>query len=171
MNFTDSQLIDIIRQSGLLILDWYLARNPDVVVAGVDPVEHWYFTARKEGRDPNFLFSTKDYLRDNDDIATSSLNPLAHYILFGESEEKPPSLYFDLKWYRERYREALDKRWPTALSYYLANLRDPRISPNRHFDTKYYIEQYPDVTNSKLSPYEHFISTGVFKDVIRPVPF
>jgi glycosyltransferase involved in cell wall biosynthesis len=163
MNSDDRQLIDLIRRSGLLTLDWYLARNPDIAVAGVDPVEHWYFTARTESRNPNFLFSTEDYLKANDDVATSHWNPLAHYILFGEAEGRAPSLHFDSKWYRDRYGKFLDKRWSTALSHYLRHLRDPRISPNRYFDTKYYIEQYPDIAKSQLSPYEHFLSTGVFE--------
>ena len=101
MNAKDRELIDLVRRSGLLVLDWYLARNPDVAAAGVDPIEHWYYTAQTESRDPNFLFSLRRYVADNAGTADQDLNALVHYMQAGEAKGISPSPYFDPAWYRE----------------------------------------------------------------------
>lgn len=164
MNAKDRELIELIRRSGLVTLDWYLARNPDVAAAGVDPIEHWYFTAKAEGRNPNFLFSTRRYLEENEDVAKSVENPLAHYILCGEAELRSPSIFFDARWYRAHHqREVEVGGYTTALAHYLQHLRDPRFSPNEIFDTGYYLETYPDITATGTVPYEHFLGNGVFE--------
>src|SRR5206468_836762 len=40
---------------------WYLAVNPDVAEAGLDPVEHYVSAGWREGRDPHPLFDTDWY--------------------------------------------------------------------------------------------------------------
>jgi hypothetical protein len=42
-----------LRQSGLVDPAWYLARNPDVAEAGMDPVLHYLHHGAQEGRAPN----------------------------------------------------------------------------------------------------------------------
>jgi hypothetical protein len=42
-----------LRQSGLVDPAWYLARNPDVAEAGMDPVLHYLHHGAEEGRAPN----------------------------------------------------------------------------------------------------------------------
>jgi hypothetical protein len=37
---------------------FYLAMNPDVAAAGVDPLRHYHQFGWKKGRDPNALFDT-----------------------------------------------------------------------------------------------------------------
>ena len=59
--------------------DFYLAQNPDVAEAGVDPARHYYETGFKEGRDPNKVFDTSFYLAQNPDVAEAGVNPLEHY--------------------------------------------------------------------------------------------
>lgn len=67
-------------------VEYYLARYPDVEIAGVDPVAHYIDVGWKEGRDPNRSFSTKFYLDSNPDVATVGTNPFLHYLLTGKSE-------------------------------------------------------------------------------------
>jgi glycosyltransferase involved in cell wall biosynthesis len=63
---------------GLFDVDYYLAANPDVADAGVDPVLHYMATGHREGRNPSTDFFTSyyraRYLRGNLEV-----NPLAHY--------------------------------------------------------------------------------------------
>ena len=103
MQASDSDPIDLVRRSGLVVLDWYLARNSDVAAAGVDPIEHWYYLAQAELRDPNFLFSLQYVGAEHQKSAQAALNPLVHYIQSGEAQGAAPSIYFDPHWYRERY--------------------------------------------------------------------
>jgi glycosyltransferase involved in cell wall biosynthesis len=69
---------------------YYLAVNPDVRDAGVDPVEHYFHTGWREGRDPTAWFSTRFYLRSNPDVAAAQVNPFWHYLVAGKAERRAP---------------------------------------------------------------------------------
>src|SRR6266478_5757059 len=76
----------VILASGLFDSSWYLAENPDVAAAGMDPVKHYMLHGWKEGRDPSTSFVTRAYLSANPDVAAAGENPLLHYILHGKAE-------------------------------------------------------------------------------------
>jgi len=76
----------IILASGLFDSSWYLAENPDVAAAGMNPIEHYVLHGWKEGRDPSTSFITRAYLTSNPDVAAAGDNPLVHYILYGKAE-------------------------------------------------------------------------------------
>ena len=44
---------------------YYLAHNPDVAAAGVDPLQHYLQDGWKEGRNPDAFFNTQYYLNQN----------------------------------------------------------------------------------------------------------
>ncbi len=74
---------------------YYLAHNPDVAAAGVDPLQHYLAYGWKEGRDPSAYFDTGYYLEQNPDIAAAGVNPLLHFEAYGWKEGRQPSLVFD----------------------------------------------------------------------------
>ena len=74
---------------------YYLAHNPDVAAAGVDPFIHYITYGWKEGRDPSALFDTRYYLKQNPDVAAAGVDPLTHFAEFGWHEGRAPSLLFD----------------------------------------------------------------------------
>lgn len=65
---------------------FYLAANPDVAAAGLDPLWHFTRTGWIEGRDPTRWFSVRDYLETYPDIAKVGANPFAHYVVAGRAE-------------------------------------------------------------------------------------
>ncbi|MBU1378769.1 MAG: hypothetical protein KKE02_20995 [Alphaproteobacteria bacterium] len=69
---------------------FYLALNPDVATAGMDPLEHFIRTGWLEERDPNARFSVLDYLENNPDVAAANINPFAHYLTAGRAEGRSP---------------------------------------------------------------------------------
>ena len=75
---------------------YYLAHNPDVAAAKVDPLLHYLTYGWKEGRDPNAYFSTTWYLAQNPDVAAAKANPLEHFEYYGWREGRDPSLSFSL---------------------------------------------------------------------------
>ena len=75
--------------------DYYLAYNPDVAAAGVDPLAHFDTFGWHEGRNPNAYFDTAGYLARNADVAAAGVNPLEHYEAFGWREGRDPSASFD----------------------------------------------------------------------------
>ena len=74
---------------------FYLAQNPDVAAAGVDPYQHYMTTGWKEGRNPDALFDDRYYLTQNPDVAAAGVNPLTHFEQNGWREGRQPSLLFD----------------------------------------------------------------------------
>ena len=73
---------------------YYLAQNPDVAAAGVDPYQHYVTFGWKEGRDPSPYFDTKYYLQQNPDVAAAGVDPLIHFAAYGWREGRDPSLVF-----------------------------------------------------------------------------
>ncbi|MEJ8823994.1 hypothetical protein WKW80_18510 [Variovorax humicola] len=77
---------DLLRQSSLFDVDYYLKRYPDVVASGMDPIDHFLSFGAKENRDPSCEFSTLGYLHLHEDVAASGMNSLVHYLRHGISE-------------------------------------------------------------------------------------
>lgn len=59
---------------------YYLACNPGVREAGIDPLEHFLRGGWREGRNPSRCFDVYYYLRRNPDVAAADMNPLLHYV-------------------------------------------------------------------------------------------
>lgn len=78
----------LLRNSPHFDADWYLATNPDVAKAGVDPAVHYLAHGAAEGRNPNSEFDTRFYLDAHKDVARKRINPLVHYILHGHAEKR-----------------------------------------------------------------------------------
>jgi len=81
----------LIRLSGLFDEAWYLANNPDVAQAKVDPVFHYLRYGGFEGRDPGPKFSSAWYLETYGDVKKAGINPLVHYLKFGREEGRAGS--------------------------------------------------------------------------------
>lgn len=78
----------VLRQSGLFDATWYLAQNPDVKSAGVDPAKHFLLWGLKDQRDPGPGFSIAHYLQLYPDVKASGMNPLVHYLISGWAEKR-----------------------------------------------------------------------------------
>lgn len=68
--------------------DFYLAHNPDVATADVDPFEHYMRIGWREGRDPSPAFCTSHYLRHAPDVVESGVNPFLHWLRHGVHEDR-----------------------------------------------------------------------------------
>lgn len=71
----------IIVQHDLFDPQWYLATNPDVLAAGVDPVMHFVEHGAQEGRNPSRVFVTQAYQAEYPETGQSPVNPLVHFCL------------------------------------------------------------------------------------------
>lgn len=70
---------------------------------------------------------------------------------------------FDSEYYFEKYN--LDKN-VNPIYHYLEFGVNQNFNPSKNFDTKYYLTENPDVKNSKINPFVHYIKWG--KDEDRP---
>jgi glycosyltransferase involved in cell wall biosynthesis/GT2 family glycosyltransferase len=90
--------------SPLFNAEWYLAHNPDVAAAKVDPALHYLRHGGKEGRAPGPHFDGKGYLQVNCDVAAAGMNPLLHYVRHGSGEGR--RLRIDLRLRQDRIPSA-----------------------------------------------------------------
>lgn len=154
----DETGIKILANSGLFNADYYHIKNPDIEKENA--LNHYYYNGYLEGRKPSYLFSPIEYLEENDDVSESGLKPLYHYILFGEKEGRKPSEYCSIV-HLQKQIKATDLG--TLLAHFYSFERESRLSAHQYFDIDYYLEHNPDIAESSISPYFHFLSTGVYE--------
>ncbi|MGD0877562.1 MAG: glycosyltransferase [Anaerolineales bacterium] len=78
--------LTLIRSSGLFDKAWYMAKNPDIAKAKIDPVRHYLLFGGFESRNPSMDFSSKWYLETYPDVKAANINPLIHYLRTGKRE-------------------------------------------------------------------------------------
>jgi glycosyltransferase involved in cell wall biosynthesis len=146
-------------QSRLFDREWYLQRNPDVAVSGVDPLTHYIRKGAAEGRDPHPLFDSDWYLQRNPDVAASGVNPLTHYIKKGAAEGRDPHPLFDSDWYLRRNPDVAAAGM-NPLRHYIGWGAAEGRDPNPHFDSDWYLERNPEVAVAGTNPLSHYIHCG-----------
>ena len=152
---------------------YYLAQNPDVRAAGMDPLKHYEAYGWREGRDPSLLFSVSKYLTVNPDVKAAGANPLLHYLQYGQSEGRMAFLagpaaaadvLVDPAYYDKQLGASLIPTGPAAqaqaaASYDATGWRQ-RMNPDAFFDTNYYLSHNPDVAAAHINPVRHYEQYG-----------
>jgi hypothetical protein len=77
---------NLIRNSVFFDKSYYLAANPDVAAAKIDPVVHYLEFGGQEGRDPGPAFSESRYRALAPDVGATRLSALEHYESVGRKE-------------------------------------------------------------------------------------
>jgi hypothetical protein len=75
-----SEQRDLIADSGWFDVDYYLEQNPDVRLAGIDPVMHYLKWGAAEGKNPSPRFDGDSYLDHYPEVFWAGTNPLVHYL-------------------------------------------------------------------------------------------
>ncbi len=138
---------------------YYLAKNPDVAAAGVDPFQHYSTTGWKEGRNPSALFDTAYYLAHNADVAAAGVNPLLHFENSGWKEGRNPSVLFDTAYYLAQNPD-VRAAGIDPLAHFGANGWAEGRQPTLLFDDAKYLAAYPDIKAAGIDPLVHFIANG-----------
>jgi len=149
----------VIGRSGLFDTDWYLAQNPDVAAAGINPLVHYLRHGAAEGRGPNPLFDTDWYLAQNSDVAAAGINPLVHYLRHGAAGRLDPNPLFDTDWYLAQNPDVA-AAGVNPLAHYLRHAAAEGRDPNPLFDTDWYLAQNPDVAAAGINPLVHYLRHG-----------
>jgi len=151
----------LLRRSGLFDTAWFNERNPDLVEAGLDPLQHFHLYGWREARLPNAYFDTAWYLRYNKDVAAAGIDPLLHYFEYGEAEGRRPIAHFEPEWYRARYGVADGS---SCLAHFLKHRLAGWVSPVPEFDPVHYLSQAPDVAGAGMDPFEHYMVVGAAEE-------
>jgi hypothetical protein len=149
----------VARPNPLFDRDWYLALNPDITAAQVDPWQHYVEFGAAEGRDPNPLFHTSWYLKRYAGLIPFYSNPLLHYWERGVAEGCDPNPLFDSDWYLERYPDARARDLNPLLHYWRIGAARG-YDPCAQFDTAWYLRANPDLSPGPLTPLGDYLRYG-----------
>jgi hypothetical protein len=146
---------------------FYVAQNPDILQAGVDPITHFNAFGWREGRDPNEFFDVSAYLGANPDVKAGGVNPLDHYHNNGWREARDPGPNFDTTLYLLRNPDVA-AGGVDPLEHYLAyGIYEGRqiyaaVGSNiaGAFDAQYYLFNNPDVAAAGVNALQHFNQFG-----------
>ena len=138
---------------------WYLARYPDVLGAGLDPLEHLLGSGLGEGRDPGPYVDTSYLAIQSPHLRGDGHALLADLLDRGLAEGVPTSPSVDLPWYARRH--GLTDAGPLEAFRHLVTVgRAERHDPSPFIDLTWYADRYPDIALSGVDPFEYFVSVG-----------
>ncbi|WP_428493714.1 Ig-like domain-containing protein [Rhodopila sp.] len=149
---------------------YYLANNPDVAAAGVDPAEHYATIGWKEGRNPDAFFNTDYYLNQNPDVAAAGIDPLTHYETIGWKEGRDPSSLFSTDAYLQANPDVAAAGIDPLQQYLEFGAPEGRMAfiaqphgvgeQNPLVDNTYYFAQNPDVRAAGVNPFTQYDTFG-----------
>lgn len=108
-----TELITLIRDSGLFDDRFYLNQNPDAIDSDLTLVEHYLRYGVERGLSPSPFFDTAYYLANNPDALRSGIHPLVHYLTVGASEGRLPKAPLPARELKD-----IDSR-PRTIAFYL----------------------------------------------------
>ena len=151
-----------IRRSSFFDAKYYLASNPDLQSAGVDPAKHYLLHGWREHRDPSALFRSSQYLFDNPDVARARINPLLHYLRYGFQEGRSIGS-----------RESALEVTSSPASGHSVSVSDQEkvfnavidaeveaIKRSGLFDEPFYRSMYPDLQSPSIDAIRHYCEYG-----------
>ena len=164
--------VDLIKDSNLFDSDYYLS-SPDLMNAGVDPIDHYVRYGHSENRWPRPDFDP-NYYRQTEETITLTENPLVHYISSGATRSLPivdpvvqnrkadyqlidASGLFD----SDFYRKALGVCDPDfdCIEHYLIWGAKQGLRPCLNFDPVYYAKTHLEDQDSSTA-FQHYIKAG-----------
>lgn len=158
---------DLLSNSPLFDVEFYLQHNPDVEASGIDAISHYLSWGANEGRNPSENFDTASYLLKNLDVRLSRMNPLVHYLRFGKEEGRkatqaseastlPEQEKFDSEEDKSIDSDSVDLGKKQSIYYAHQEL----LQQHEMFDAAYYLENNPDVAAAGIDPLAHFLEHG-----------
>ncbi|EIZ86473.1 glycosyl transferase family protein [Methylobacterium sp. GXF4] len=150
----------------LVDAEYYLAGNPDLREAGVDPAGHYMSSGWREGREPSPHFDIPYYCLTRG-ISYAAENPLLHYVRHGGqacplSEDEAVAFqvgtiapYFDAGYYRGRDDDRSDEK---LLRAYAAGEWRAMRSPRQEFDPAGFVQERADNRAVRRDPFFQYIA-------------
>ena len=128
---------NLILESDLFDVDFYLKNNPEVKKQSINPVLHYLKLGHRENKKPNQFFDTKFYREKNLNKSNYDICPLIHFIKYGRLHKIKPSQEFDSVFYLDKNPDVV-KRKINPLVHYLkyGQYENRLISSKINIDTE-----------------------------------
>lgn len=144
---------DELATGGLFDAAWYSQQNPDVVRAGLAPLDHFLRFGGVEGRAPNGWFDPAWYRAQHPEAGATGLDALLHYQREGDRHGLRPVPAFDPAWYRTAYRLPPER---LALAHFLPVRGSGRYLPSPALYAVPRLGKYREDIVKGSDPFEHY---------------
>jgi hypothetical protein len=138
---------------------WYLARYPDVLGAGIDPLTHLLGSGLTEMRDPGPFVHLRYVATQLPELGNDGHALLRHLLEGGLADGVRTSPFIDLPWYRQAHgsggTDAL-----ASFEHLVTVGRQRTLDPSPFIDLAWYAEQHQDIPLSGVDPFEYLVSVG-----------
>lgn len=138
---------------------YYLAHNPDVAAAAIDPYLHYLNFGWKEGRNPSSYFNTNYYLSNNPAVVIAGSNPLVDFEASGWKLGRNPDAFFNTSYYLQNNQDVSTANIDPLLHYINSGWHEGR-NPSAQFSLSDYRAANPDVAAAKIDPLLHYLNFG-----------
>lgn len=151
---------------------WYVEQYPDVLLSGLEPLQHFLTVGMKNLRAPSRHFDPSFYLSSYKDVALSGVDPLTHYLDIGRKEGRTGSLLeYNVRlilesglFAPELFGSTIDadarSKFAAVERYLNAAEIDKTISPGPLFDASEFLQRYPDLRVIGTNPFIWFLKHG-----------
>ena len=162
----------------------YLANNPDILAAGINPLEHYLLYGKKDGRSCTNVYQKAlpdmydvlknsglfdaDYYRSAYLAGNRAIDPLWHYILCGWQQGNNPSPAFWTRGYLQIYMDIAHIQLPALYHYLKWGRYEGRERIPLHPETKEFIPEKTD--RKKLSSCSRKVLLAVHQLDVSGVP-
>ncbi|WP_419728455.1 hypothetical protein [Lichenicola sp.] len=126
------------------------------------PLIHYVLRGWQEKLQPHPLFDVATYLETRPDIEAAGVDPLAHYLRHGHREQTRTHWLFDPEHYAASSGDGILLQ--DALLHCAVNDCGLERSPHPLFDARHYLRQHPDLADSGIDPFLHFLEFGLHEN-------
>ena len=181
MKWVNENDLGALQNSGSFDKEWYSQQYPEVKIVGLDPLKHYLWVGKKLGREP--LMNIAKKLSDSHPEYkflpnTQALNPnsiphygSAFYRIVQSAQDRTKELIeteeyavirevFDLPYYLMRYPDIAQAENLDPIQHYISHGSREGRDPSPDFSTKHYMHRYPEVKESGVNPYYHWLTIG-----------
>lgn len=185
INSYQKEEYNVILDSGLFDCEYYCKKYD--LDEDVDPIFHYILIGVFKGYNPSPDFDTNYYLNQYIDVKKNKINPFVHYIKYGRNEGRIPRFLTDSEieelgitslhmannyliilhsglFDEEYYSNTYSFKDMDPIVHYLKVGFARFYNPAPFFDTVYYLENHPEIKESNINPFVHFIKFG-FGDI------
>ena len=129
----------LIIEQNLFDYEYYINQYPQVTEENMDLLDHYLEIGYRQSYNPSEEFDTEYYLKMYGDVRISNLNPLVHYVLYGAKEG----------------RKCNSKLTDDEINTYKQLIYESDL-----FDEEYYYTQYPELKDTNLDAFTHYLFVG-----------
>ncbi len=138
---------------------WYLARYPDVLGAGLDPLTHLLGSGLTEGRDPGPYVDLSFLSTQLPSLGGDGRALFTHLLDEGLASGVRTSPFVDPAWYAHHHERPSGPPLDVFRDL-VTHGRAAQLSPSPFVDLAWYAQRHPDIHLGGVDPFEYFVSVG-----------